>query len=62
MDAKKEKEKIHKQKYRAQQKTKLTKEEMDAKKEKAKMVDSRRKDNLKTGMDIIKDLATDKKG
>ena len=35
---------------------------MDAKKEKAKMVDSRRKDNLKTGMDIIKDLATDKKG
>ena len=35
---------------------------MDAKKEKAKMTDSRRKDNLKTGMDIIKDLATDKKG
>jgi hypothetical protein len=35
---------------------------MDAKKEKAKMTDSRRKDNLKTGMDIIKDLATDEKG
>ena len=35
---------------------------MNANKEKAKMKDSRRKDNLKTGMDIIKDLATNKKG